>query len=349
MSTRQRWFFFLVVALSLYVLEPLWLPLATGLILAYLCEGPYFRLCEKWKANGPHSRFAVSILFVSLVSSVFFAPLVLLSWSATYELLAFWKDVNGDSSATETYQHVVEWAGRMLNPIIEQTGLNFSVNDITQRFQQGMEPFLKNLAMQFANILSGTPALLLFLTVSTMAWVYFLIHGRDQRRVLLPKLIPWPEQRDVISETLGETLRALVLTSVILSVIQSVLVIGTLGLTGIPKYYLWGALAFFLSFIPVFGTAPVMISAAVYAFMHDKSAAGIIIICMAVFIGSIDNVVRPMLMKGSSELNFFWLFMALVGGVAIFGLAGAVIGPWAFAMFSMIMMKEENNQSSSMG
>ncbi|RYZ51345.1 MAG: AI-2E family transporter [Proteobacteria bacterium] len=191
---------------------------------------------------------------------------------------------------------------------------------------------------------------MLFLTVSTMAWVYFLIHGRDQRRVLLPKLIPWPEQRDVIAETLGETLRALVLTSVILSVIQSVLVIGTLGLTGIPKYYLWGALAFFLSFIPVFGTAPVMISAAVYAFMHDKSAAGIIIICMAVFIGSIDNIVRPMLMKGSSELNFFWLFMALVGGVAIFGLAGAVIGPWAFAMFSMIMMKEDNNhQSSSMG
>ncbi|RYZ50085.1 MAG: AI-2E family transporter, partial [Proteobacteria bacterium] len=199
MSTRQRWFFFLVVALSLYVLEPLWLPLATGLILAYLCEGPYFRLCAKWKANGPKSRFAVSVFFVTLMSSVFIAPLVLLSWSATYELLAFWKDVNGDSSATETYQHVVEWVGRMVNPLIEQTGLNFSVNDITQRFQQGMEPFLKNLAMQFANLLSGTPALLLFLTVSTMAWVYFLIHGRDQRRVLLPKLIPWPEQRDVIA------------------------------------------------------------------------------------------------------------------------------------------------------
>ncbi len=349
MTTRQRVFFLLVAALSLYVLEPLWLPMATGMVFAYLCEGPTYRLCERWHVKSLRARFFVSLGYIMAVLSLFIAPLVLLSWSATNELLDFWKNVSADTSAAETGQNMVNWLNRFLTPIIQRSGLNFKFSDISTRVQQGVEPFLKNVAMSLADLLSGTPAVLLFVSIAVMAWVYFLVHGREQRRVLLPKLIPWPEARDIICNTMGEVLRALVLTSVVLSIIQSILVIASLGLAGIPKYYLWGAMAFFLSFIPVFGTAPVMIGAAIYAFVNDKSVAGISILCMAVFIGSVDNIIRPMLMKGSSELNFFWLFMALVGGIAMFGIAGAVIGPWAFAMFSTIMQNEESHETSSLG
>ncbi len=340
MSTRQRCFFLLVVALSLYVLEPLWMPLAAGLVLAYLCEEPTYRLYERWQIKAEWQRLAIAIGVVGLVSMVFIAPLLLLTWSATLELIDFYSDVSGGVSAVETGHRLMAWLDSHLTPILEKTGLNFSFADISKRLQAGVEPALKNAAMQLANILSGTPAVLLFVAVCLMAWTYFLVHGRAQRRNLLPKLLPWPEERDIICNTMSEILRALVLTSIVLSVVQSLLVAGTLALTGVPKFYLWAALAFFLSFIPVFGTAPVMIGGAIYCFTHDKTGAAIVILGMAVFIGSIDNIIRPWLMKGSTELNFFWLFMALVGGIAVFGAAGAVIGPWAFAMFSAVLQKD---------
>ncbi|MBC7529961.1 MAG: AI-2E family transporter [Oligoflexus sp.] len=349
MPSRQHWFFLIIVAFSAWVLEPLWLPLTTGMVLAYLSEGPVERLWRRAHAQRQDLRFFIALLFVCVVSSLFIAPLIFLSWSATNELLDFWKNVNGDSSALETGQHLIDWVNRMVTPWIERTGLDFNFADITTRMHSGMEPFLKNMALKFADILSGTPAVLLFVTVGIMAWVYFLVHGKEQRRVLLPKLIPWPAERDIICNTMGEVLRALVLTSVVLSIVQSILVIATLGLAGIPKFYLWGALAFFLSFIPVFGTAPVMIGAAIYAFTTDHNGAGVVILCMSVFIGSIDNIIRPILMKGSTELSFFWLFMALVGGIAVFGLAGAVLGPWAFAMFSAIIQKSDAKEHSFLG
>jgi predicted PurR-regulated permease PerM len=339
MTSRERCFFLIVVALSLYVLQPLWMPLAVGLILAYLSEGPTFRLFEKWNVRSEWLRLTLATGFVVLVSMVFIAPLTLLTWSATVEVLNLYKEMSAGHSAAETGTRVLRWADEVITPWLQSTGLDVRFADYTSRLQQSIEPFLKNIAMQFATILSGTPAVLLFAGVTLMAWVYFLVHGREQRSILLPKLLPWPEERDMICSTMGEVLRALVLTSIVLSVIQSLLVALTLGLTGVPKFYLWAALSFFLSFVPVFGTAPVMIGGAIYCFTNDKSVAGFVILAMAVFIGSIDNFVRPLLMKGSTELNFFWLFMALVGGIAIFGFAGAVIGPWAFAMFTALIQR----------
>ncbi len=347
MSTRQRCFFLIVVALSLYVLEPLWMPLAAGLVLAYLCEEPSYKIYERFNITKEWQRFGVAIAIVALVSAVFIAPLLLLTWSATTELIAFYGDMSGGVSAVETGHKLMAWLDSHLTPILEKADLNFRFEDISKRLQAGIEPALKNAAMQVADILSGTPAVLLFVAVCLMAWTYFLVHGRAHRRTLLPLLIPWPEERDIICDTMSEILRALVLTSIVLSIAQSLLVAFTLGLTGVPKYYLWAALAFFLSFIPVFGTAPVMLGGAIYCFTHDKNVAGFVILGMAVFIGSVDNIIRPWLMKGSTELNFFWLFMALVGGIAVFGAPGAVIGPWAFAMFSAIQQKNKQLEMHS--
>lgn len=344
MSSRERWFFLGVVGLSALTLQPLWLPLATGMILAFLSEGPTYRLFERFQARHDQYRLLISAAFVLAVTSLFIAPLILLSWSAVHELLSFWKDLNGDASLMVTSQRVLDWLNHFITPWIERTGLHFDVNDVSGRLKSGVEPVLKRAAGQFAEILSGTPAAILFVIITLMAWVYFLVNGREQRRFLLPKLIPWPRERDIICGTMGEILKALVLTSVVLSVVQSTLVVLTLGLTGIPKFYLWGALAFFLSFIPVFGTAPVMIGAAIYSFVNNNTVTGIVILGMSVFIGTIDNFIRPMMMKGSTELKFFWLFMALVGGIAIFGLAGAVVGPWAFAMFTVIQSQEQKKE-----
>jgi len=337
MQVRRRIFFFVVVIFCLLVLKPFWFPMATGMTLAYLCEGPAERLIERWRLTRPLSRWIVAIGIVAVVQGLFIVPLMLLTWSATKELLVFWEGMSGNETAVETGYKILGWLDLKVTPLLETAGFNLSFADMQGRLREFIQPVLKNVAGHLGNVLSATPEMLLFLFVTWMAWVYFLIYGKNQRQSLLPRLIPWTEQRGLLTSTLGEVLRAMVLASIVLSLVQSMLVVITLAAFAIPKFYLWGALAFFLSFIPVIGTAPVMISAAIWSFYHDRAFAGIFILCMSVVIGLADNVLRPLLMRGSSsrssDMPFFWLFMSIVGGIAMFGVAGAVLGPWAFSLF----------------
>lgn len=335
--SRRRIFFLLVVIFCLIVLEPLWFPVLTGMTLAFLCEGPTERLMARWHLKRPIYRLLVAIGVVAIVQGLFIVPLLLLTWTATTELLAFWEGMNGDSTAVETGYKVLSWMDTTITPHLKSFGFHLSFADMQGRLREFMQPALKSVAGYLGSALSATPELLMFLFITWMAWVYFLIHGRQQRQELLPRLIPWTEQREIIGSTLAEVLRATFLASIVLSLVQSLMVVITLAAAGVPKFYLWGSLAFFMSFIPIFGTAPVMISAAVWCFYGDKSLAGIAILIMAVVIGGADNVLRPLLMKGEKyEMNFFWLFLALIGGIAMFGIAGAVLGPWAFSLYIAI-------------
>jgi predicted PurR-regulated permease PerM len=353
MQLRRRIFFLLVVVFCLYILKPFWFPMATGMTLAFLCEGPAERLIERWRLTRPLSRWILAIGIVAVVQGLFIVPLMLLTWSATKELLAFWEGMSGNETAAETGYKILRWLDVKVTPLLESTGLNISFADMQGRLREFVQPLLKNFAGHLGNVLSATPELLLFLFVMWMAWVYFLVYGKNDRQALLPRLIPWAEQRRILTSTLGEVLRAMVMASIMLSLVQSLLVVITLAAFAIPKFYLWGALAFFLSFIPVFGTAPVMLSAAIWSFYHDRAFAGVFILCMAVVIGLADNVLRPLLMRGSgtrsNEMPFFWLFMAIVGGIAVFGVAGAVLGPWAFSLFIAVqatpLMEVSNHES----
>ena len=64
---------------------------------------------------------------------------------------------------------------------------------------------------------------------------------------------------------------------------------------------------------------------------------------VAVIAGSIDNVLRPMLARGSSELPFVWMMVAFVGGVTAFGAAGVVLGPLVMALAVALWERHEED------
>lgn len=333
MFTRQRLFFGLVVLFCLSVLYPVLFPMALGLVLAYLCEDAAQALQQRLGLHGKRARGLVAFGLVTLVQILFIVPLFLLTWSAFQELFEFWQGVSGDATALETGLKALHWLDSKVTPLLQSIGLHFSFDQMRTKLQESIQPLLQGMAVYVGGLLSSTPRLILFFTVSWMSWIYFLIYGREQRAEILPQLLPFEEERNIIAQSLGEVLRAMVLTSIVLALVQSFLVFASLGLVGVPKFYLWGALSFFLSFIPVFGTAPVMLSAAGYLYNQGRLVAAGFVVLMAVVIGLADNVVRPLMMKGGSDLSFFWLFLGLVGGIAMFGLPGAILGPWAFTLF----------------
>jgi len=91
--------------------------------------------------------------------------------------------------------------------------------------------------------------------------------------------------------------------------------------------FLWGVLAFVLSFIPLFGTTPVTLGAAIYLFASGRQGAAIVMLVGMVVIGASDNLVRPLVASGSGNLHPLLTLVAIFGGLAAIGASGIFFGP----------------------
>jgi predicted PurR-regulated permease PerM len=103
---------------------------------------------------------------------------------------------------------------------------------------------------------------------------------------------------------------------------------------GVDQPVLWGAATAILSLTPIVGTTIVWLPIGIYLLSTGATGAGIGIIAWnAVITGTIDNVVRPLFMRGRMRLHPLIVFLSLIGGVAAFGMVGLLFGPLAAALF----------------
>jgi predicted PurR-regulated permease PerM len=56
-----------------------------------------------------------------------------------------------------------------------------------------------------------------------------------------------------------------------------------------------------------------------------------------VIVGSIDNFLRPILMKGEGGMSTLWMFFAVLGGLSLFGLLGLIYGPLIFGLCAVLL------------
>lgn len=128
--------------------------------------------------------------------------------------------------------------------------------------------------------------------------------------------------------------RATVKGNVIVAVTQ-----GTLGgmifwFFGIQAALLWGVLMAFLSLLPAVGAGLVWTPVAVYFLVTGAVWQGVVLILYGIFvIGLVDNVLRPILVGKDTKMPDYVVLISTIGGMALFGLNGFVIGPLVAALF----------------
>jgi predicted PurR-regulated permease PerM len=90
----------------------------------------------------------------------------------------------------------------------------------------------------------------------------------------------------------------------------------------------------FTSLLPAVGAGLVWLPVAIYLLATGSLWEGIILIAFGTFvIGLVDNVLRPILVGGDTKMPDYVVLISTLGGIAIFGLNGFVIGPVIAAMF----------------
>lgn len=129
----------------------------------------------------------------------------------------------------------------------------------------------------------------------------------------------------------GRAIRGVALGVVVTALVQSVL--GGIGLAvcGVPFAALLSGVMF-LACIAQIGVVPVLVPAIVWLYWSGDVTWGTVLLVWALVVGSLDNVLRPILIRKGADLPLLLIFAGVIGGLITFGLIGIFVGPVVLAV-----------------
>jgi predicted PurR-regulated permease PerM len=194
------------------------------------------------------------------------------------------------------------------------------------------------LVSRSAAIFAGITHSVINFLVLILALYYLLLRGPDMLRELRQLSFLRPEHGDRIVEKF----RAIALATFGGS-LATAMIHGTADgiiflIFGLPSPLLWGAVMAFLSLVPVVGTALVWVPLVVYYLLKGQVVRGILMLAaFGTVAGIVDNVVKPILIRRGTEVDSIWIFLSVMGGVAVFGLLGLFLGPFLISLLLVLV------------
>jgi predicted PurR-regulated permease PerM len=141
-------------------------------------------------------------------------------------------------------------------------------------------------------------------------------------------------QRRELFAKFGTVIRAAVKGSLVVAAILGLLGGIAFWVLSVKWALLCGVLMAFLSLPPAVGAALLWLPVAIYFFVTGAVWQGIALAAYGVLVtGLVDNVLRPMLVGMDTRLPDYLVMITTLGGIAVFGINGLVLGPAIAAMF----------------
>jgi predicted PurR-regulated permease PerM len=157
---------------------------------------------------------------------------------------------------------------------------------------------------------------------------YFFRDGHAALRALLVHSTLSREELGQITRRVGDTIHATFYGILVCSAVQGVLGGLMFWWLELPSPVLWGVIMGLLSVVPVFGSWIVWVPTAAFLALDGHWVAAIVLTAWGgVVIGWIDNVLYPVLVGNRLRLHTVPTFVAVVGGLTVFGVSGVVLGP----------------------
>lgn len=198
---------------------------------------------------------------------------------------------------------------------------------------EALRPYLGIVAEGgFALLLGIAQGVLLFILSLFIAF-FFYVHGEPiaERLGEILRRIAGDRAERIITVT-GATVRGTVYGILGTAVVQGILTAFGLWISGVPRPVLLGAIAGFLSVLPV-GAPVVWIPAALWLLSTGKVGWGVfLLIWGTVAISGSDNVIRPWFIARGAQLPFLLTVLGALGGALAFGLLGIFLGPALLAV-----------------
>ncbi|RYD37989.1 MAG: AI-2E family transporter [Verrucomicrobiaceae bacterium] len=169
--------------------------------------------------------------------------------------------------------------------------------------------------------------------------LFFFLRDRRAAFQALRVLSPLSEtEMDRLLNRVGDTIHATIYGTLAVAVIQGILGGLAFWALGLPAPLLWGVVMSVLAIIPVLGTFVIWIPTACFLALEGNWGKALLLVAWGMLvIGTIDNLLRPILVGKRLKLHTVLAFLSVIGGLAVFGGAGLILGPVVLTITTVLL------------
>jgi len=262
--------------------------------------------------------FATLVILVPVLTSLFLLTrqfVVFLEWIRSHpvlgpqELERFWQQL---PQRYPGLRHWIVWLQVHLTPAISG-----GISEMAAGANALLQSVLGRVTLAVADL--GLFLLMLF----------FLLRDGGRLKAELRPISPFSEEQErQIFDHLERTIIGAMQAVVVVPLVQGILAGIGFMLFGVPSPFVWGTAVILAATVPLVGSPLGWLPACAYLLLQDRTGAalGLLAYCTIVVSGS-DNVVKPLILRGSARIHPLLGFLSIIGGVLAFGVFGFLIGP----------------------
>ena len=197
----------------------------------------------------------------------------------------------------------------------------------TRKLKQLTVELAGHIGETLTNFIAGIPNIIVMFSVFLFSLYYFLSDGLTFTRVLRRHSCFTAVETNRIFKTFSGLCNSVILASLISGSVQAAIAVLVCLIVGLQQLTTIFLMVFVSSFIPLVGTFPIMMSMAIYQFLCGHYNSGWTLAVSALVIASVDNLIRPQIIRGSTNLHPLLGCASALGGLQVFGIVGIFLGP----------------------
>jgi len=323
---RQKIFRWILILLSGLACLLLFVPFLKEILLAAFFAFALSPLTRYLRTKGFFSRRGwIGVTLIGLILAIIL-PIALLFYS-TYGLLL---DLSSEgfqqsdfySDLVQSKTVAIQWVNDLLDAINLREKVDLTA--MTNHFLSGIGTKIVSFSTSLA---SQLPDLVLSLFIFGCALYLFLAEGRKIQNLLSENQLLPELELDRLIPSIQKSCYATLVGSILVGGVQGLSVgVGSFVL-GSKHVFLISLFTFVSSFIPVLGAAPVALFLGFVSLVKGNYVIAIGYVIVAIFAGTIDNIIRPWLVRGEQNIHSIVMLFAIIGGIVALGLPGLFLGP----------------------
>jgi predicted PurR-regulated permease PerM len=317
---------FALIAGCLTVLRPFIVAIVWAAILV-VATWPLYQRVERWTSG---RRSLAAALMTTGLAAALLLPLIVLGAKLTDNVVQFTDTVRSAMATGLPPPPASLREIPLVGSWLEASWLTASrdADSFRAMIQDYVGPLRAWLLGRGADLLQG----MLQLSLSLITSFFFFRDGPAIRRTadaIIGRISGGPPRR--FSETAGSTISGVVYGVLGTALAQAVLAALGYWVAGVPGALFLGFLSFFLSLIPA-GLAAIWLPVAVWLMAQGESEWAVFVAIWGFLVGTLDNFLRPYLIRHGSDLPFLLVLLGVIGGAVSFGLVGIFLGPTLLAL-----------------
>jgi predicted PurR-regulated permease PerM len=302
------------------VIEPFFAAVLWGVIAAILFSPVNRRILSAM----PGHPNGAALLTLFLILAVVIVPAFVLGAALIQEGAYFYDKIqSGEINFVRLFSRTVASLPDWMRPYVRRVGLgNFYAAQ--EMVTKGLTTSFRSLAAQAFQI--GQSAFSFIVALGVMLYLtYFLLRDGEALAQRVATAAPLrASQRQALFDQFVIVIRATIKGSIVVAIVQGLIGGIVFWALGIPGALLWGVVMGAFSLLP----------AVIYLFATGSVWQGVVlVVCGALVIGSVDNVLRPILVGRDTRIPDYVVLISTLGGLELFGFSGIVIGPVIAALF----------------